>query len=392
MSESLQKTVVFLGPYAPPSYFSTRYFMPEMRALGYRVLYWNVGRLLGYDMKIPRADMGVMEYREVFSLRELRQLIRRENRTETVFVPQISRSLEGLPVLRLLDRAKVTTAFFGWGYLPYSDQRYAGVLEKIKKILRARRKLEVIRSVFSAVRLRLQPKLRAYDVVFTAGSFAAELHAREARRMIPVRHFDLETAQAVGEEPGQDVGACVFIDAYLPFHPDFRINKRETVDPKSYFESINKCFDRIEEITGRPVVIAVCPKADYQENPYGGRKLVLGKTYQLIRDSSLVITHVSTAVSFAVLHRKPIISLYSSEINALHPEYSVATRALGDILHCPLIDMNHCQFDFSTVMSIDETGYAHYCRKFIVSTEDPRPSAQIVVATFDELTSGATGH
>ncbi len=76
---------------------------------------------------------------------------------------------------------------------------------------------------------------------------------------------------------------------------------------------INKFFGFIEELMGIRVVIAAHPKYTEEDNVYSGRSF-LKDTEQLIKYSSGVFLHYSSAVSFAVIHKKPVCFISADEI------------------------------------------------------------------------------
>lgn len=104
----------------------------------------------------------------------------------------------------------------------------------------------------------------------------------------------------------------VFLDEFVPFHPDNINRKVSDCEPDKYYRSINKIFDQIELRFNCNVVIAAHPRSNYVINPFGDRKIEYGNTQNLVFSSMAVLMHASTSVSFAILGGKPIISLISS--------------------------------------------------------------------------------
>ena len=110
----------------------------------------------------------------------------------------------------------------------------------------------------------------------------------------------------------------VFIDQYLPFHPDMQISKQSFyLDPNIYYKGLRKIFDSIEKKTNYHVVIAAHPKASYKENQdyFGGRKIIYGfNSSAIISRAKLVILHYSTAINYSIIYRKPILFVTSDEL------------------------------------------------------------------------------
>ncbi len=105
-----------------------------------------------------------------------------------------------------------------------------------------------------------------------------------------------------------------------------------------YFPALQAFFEKIELEYGIPVVIAGHPNSENDDSymtRMGGRGVVYGKTAALAIAASLVIIHGSTATSFAVLARKPLISLTSMQLD--RSSYGRHIRAMSFALGSRLI-------------------------------------------------------
>ena len=113
-------------------------------------------------------------------------------------------------------------------------------------------------------------------------------------------------------------GICVFLDEAATHHPDFGIFGLKPLTPGNYFDGMNGFFSHIEKMTGLEVVVAAHPKANYREaeNPFVGRRIIFGSTAELVSQSSAVIAHASTSISFGVLFRKPIVLVVTDEMKS----------------------------------------------------------------------------
>jgi hypothetical protein len=110
----------------------------------------------------------------------------------------------------------------------------------------------------------------------------------------------------------------VYIDQYLPYHPDFySINNQNPLDEKGYYEILCRFFDKVENLTGLKVKIAAHPKAYYYDkmHVFGNREIVHGyNSFPIVTEAKFVLMHYSMAISHAILLRKPIIFLTSSAL------------------------------------------------------------------------------
>ena len=112
-------------------------------------------------------------------------------------------------------------------------------------------------------------------------------------------------------------GTAVFIDNGVTEHPDFlELGTKNYCTPEKYFPSINNFFDIIENQFGLKVIIASHPRivdTTKLERHYN-RKVICGSTAELVMNSSLVFSHASTAVNFAVLWKKPLLIISTEEL------------------------------------------------------------------------------
>lgn len=100
----------------------------------------------------------------------------------------------------------------------------------------------------------------------------------------------------------------VFIDEYYPLHPDVDIKASDWISAKFYYEKVNSFLEEYSKKMNVSCGIAVHPRADYQQNPFNF-KLYHKQTAELVCNAKIIVGHASTAFSFAVLDKKPIIQL-----------------------------------------------------------------------------------
>jgi hypothetical protein len=111
----------------------------------------------------------------------------------------------------------------------------------------------------------------------------------------------------------------LFIDENLPGASDWLLlNIPPPITEEIYFVKLEEAFQKIEKSYNLPIVIAGHPRdqdvADYSSK-FNGRKVVFMNTARLVVGSFFVVTFASTAVSFAVLGRKPILFLSIREMS-----------------------------------------------------------------------------
>lgn len=168
----------------------------------------------------------------------------------------------------------------------------------------------------------------------------------------------------------------LFIDENLPGASDWLLlNIPPPIKKEIYFVRLEEAFQKIEKFYNLPIVIAGHPRDQDVEgysSKFNGRKVVFMNTAKLVLDSILVVTFASTAVSFAVLGRKPILFLMLREMT--RGRYFGDAEAIAQSLALPQIyvdDLDEALQLFST-NQINSSRYDTYIQDYLcneLSTE-----------------------
>jgi hypothetical protein len=205
--------------------------------------------------------------------------------------------------------------------------------------------------------------------------------------------MDYETVRTLKANPPPDTTTAVFIDEFHPFHPDLLgMGLSPPVTPEYYFDRLRTLFSRIEDELGLRVIVAACPRADYENRPglfgsgrFGVREILRNSTARLVAQSRLVIAHRSTAIGFAIMFGKPVLQV-ATKISYRHssqrPFFDAFSEALGKPIR--FID-DLTNLDLSDAFTIRHDLYARYITDFI---KDPSSSARgYWEIVFDALTT-----
>ena len=96
-----------------------------------------------------------------------------------------------------------------------------------------------------------------------------------------------------------------------PFHPDQKHIKQDKINAKEYYKKIEIFLLELEKKTGLETIIALPPKTNlfFPEllDFFPNRLCFINKTAELIKYSEMVVMQKSTAISFALLFKKPIL-------------------------------------------------------------------------------------
>lgn len=161
--------------------------------------------------------------------------------------------------------------------------------------------------------------------------------------------------------------SAVFLDEYLPFHPDFSYcSMAAPLKPEDYYPAICEFFNKVEAELGIKIIVAAHPKSNYEDLPdyFEGRQVIRGQTAKLVRESKFVLAHASYSINFAVLFKKPVIFL---TLDKLKPSFQGAlVDVMSGALNKKAINLNGpYQIDWNTELSIDEQSYEQYKHRYI---------------------------
>lgn len=180
---------------------------------------------------------------------------------------------------------------------------------------------------------------------------------------------------------------AVFIDEYVPFHPDYiYMGVEPYVSADKYYPPLNKIFKHIETQLGLEVIIAAHPRSHYESHPdyFEGRKCIRGQSVKLIRESKLVLSHSSTALNFANLFYKPILFITSSELNRSYQGPFIKEMANRFGKKPIFIDKNN-DIDWEFELTVNKNHYNNYRRDYIKTKHsEDLPFWQIVANRLKE--------
>lgn len=176
-----------------------------------------------------------------------------------------------------------------------------------------------------------------------------------------------------GKPYNPESGLGVFIDEYLPFHPNYSyFDIRPYVTADNYYPVINKFFANLENRFGAHIRIAAHPRSNYQtkQDYFGARPVLKDKTVELLMMSSFVIAHASTAINLAVLLNKPIIFITTDEIKS-SPE-GVWIDNLASLLGRRIHNLNKgVDINLDEEIKIDHALYEKYRNDYIKRSGSP---------------------
>jgi len=196
--------------------------------------------------------------------------------------------------------------------------------------------------------LAIRKNVFAADIALLAGNKSLDFFTKKASQIIWIGSHDFHHFNKANLDLKANRKLCInesfvlFVDDCLPSANDWKLLDLEPpVTADGYYPALRSFFQRIESLYDCRVIIAGHPNSEsddsYASN-MGGRTVRFGETASLVLQSSLILVHGSSAVSFAVLARKPAMFLTTQELDQSY--YGVNVRTMADILGSPLVYMD----------------------------------------------------
>ena len=131
------------------------------------------------------------------------------------------------------------------------------------------------------------------------------------------------------------------------------------------------------------IIISAHPTSEYNTDQFNGRKIYRLKTAELISNAKYVLSHHSTAVSYAVLNYKPIIFLTINDWEGEYEDYAI--KEFSKSLKSSFINIDNIKSnDDIEINCVVKNIYDQYKYNFVVSKEsEGLQSSKIILNEFN---------
>jgi hypothetical protein len=282
------------------------------------VEFWDVSYF--FRGELNQAGTLSPSYSHTFkSYNEVKTKLKSKENSDALFVMLISYDGRRAFFYRLFSKYSCRMLYIRWGVMPVT------YIAKHHKILsRLDNPFKLIADIFYIIKAKFYQKLKLvkpFEIVFAAGQSC--MSDNYCTKMVPINLCDFDNHKIlINSRLGRLVKEkyAVYLDTFLPFQSDLKVDNRPVVTPDLFYSSLNHFFQLIEKKYKVKVVIAAHPKSDYKTDVFNGRQILYGHTPRLVKDSEYVITEMSTAVSYAVINRKPLFFIYNDEMNVIYKD------------------------------------------------------------------------
>ncbi|OAZ03103.1 hypothetical protein [Flavobacterium succinicans] len=367
--------VVYLAYFPLTQRTYTNFYFEELLQNKIQVEYLDITHLF-YPDKIKMDSLDYEVTVKITSYKHLKDYLKEQNKSTTLYISIMTFEWRVFRLFRILTKYNINLGVFGAGVFPNSSiDNKSRVIRFLKAI-----SFERVKSLFANKLILFCKKrgfIKTYDYIFMAGEYGywglgigSEIDVQKAK-IIRVNTVDYD--QFILHKklpPVNDEEYIVFLDQYLPYHPDASYFNIKTVEPEPYFKEVNGYFDRLELATGKKVIIAAHPKAErYKEfNPYNGRPIFFNHSNDLVKEASLVLTHASTAVCFPICYKKKIVLLVSDYLNEVLPQFLMVAKSIENACDATIVKMDNEEEIYITEI-INTEKYSDFKYKYLTSKE-----------------------
>ncbi|MGJ1317226.1 hypothetical protein ACR776_01570 [Sphingobacterium spiritivorum] len=354
-----------------------------------KVEYWDLS-----DIFFPNAFSEKVFSPEQLFIKEFESYHALEKELElnidvkrTLFVSLMSFEGRIRKLLRILTRFNCTMSVFARNMFPVGYQLKSSFLSRLKS-LNYSSLINRLESVLLNYDLK-RGIVKGYDIIFQGG--------REGWKGIGRINYDFIKNSTVIRVNSDDYDSylnnlqcepviapdyILFLDEYLPLHPDTILFKIKNIPEEIYYKELNSFFNFVEQKTGLPIIIAAHPKAEKYKtkNFFEDRKVLFNKTVSLTKFAKYVIAHDSTSINFAISFRKPILFLSSENINKYISTVHNNVINFAAYLNLPHFLMENLEINL--VDDISELRYESYKYDFQTSPETENTLSQEIFKNF----------
>ncbi len=172
----------------------------------------------------------------------------------------------------------------------------------------------------------------------------------------------------------------LYIDQNFVNHPDFFIKKRKPFVDKKFYSNLEIFFSKIEKKYKTSIKIALHPKTSIKNKIFSNTKRISRKkTSLLIKNCKHVFAHYSTAISFAVLFRKPITFITTNHLKKNRQGYQ--TKIMSKLLRSQLLNIDEKK-EYKLVNSFNQFGYLNYKQNYIIHPKSDKKNTWISITNY----------
>ncbi len=282
----------------------------------------------------------------------------------------------------------------GW---PVINRNYKSINHKIYSKLKNLDGLKslylYIRNLFYSQINNLLPDITTH--VLVAGSaYNKMITAKKSKKSKIVNAHSIDYSEYIRarfqektNRPQIDKNAFL-LDSPDPYYSEDRVinGLRSHLTNGVWYPSLNFFFEHVEREFDVQVSVLGHYKSDFPSPSviFGNRSVFYHRTLEKIAGSKFVISRASTAVSFAVILRKPILFIFSRELMQDNQEMT-QIFSMAEQLGTTPININEPFPNLKNYLSVDLQKYRNYENMYLTSANLEISNYQIIIKEIVQL-------
>lgn len=362
------KTVIFVVQYPFSQRDYERFGVEILQNNGFDVQVWDLSKIMHPEIaKIPVAqNNSIIHLSKIFpNWNDVKENISKRSK-DSFLICLIGYEYGSYPLYRAMSKKRIPYAVLMSNALPQIDQNKR---DNIFKRLKNASLLDIINYVYQKLPHNLIGVSSA-SVVLAGGkaSLNSSYPVNKNTEILWLHTLDYDIFLNNSEKSThEEQKIAVFLDEFLPFHPDFiRMGIEPPERAEEYYPKLNRFFDAMEQNDNVKVVIAAHPRSDYEIRPdyFNGRTVIKNRTSSLIKKCESVIIHSSTSINFPIIYNKPLIFITS---NSLRKGYTGPyIDKIAQIFGKEPFNLDQLQnIDWKSEYTINKDAYAKYKEMYI---------------------------
>ena len=223
----------------PLKNLSKDFYVHELKNLkGLEVQFWNLTEIL-FGVK-TNEEKNIFEI-NINNHNQFKNEIRLQNNEKTLYIITIAFEYRALLLNYFLKKYNCKTLFFARGALPQYKR-----INKLNNI-NYHRIINFLKNKI-AFFFKYLKIVNTYDYLLISGldgyktiGVGSEIDLKKSKKYY-VNSIDKEIYDNADSKSVEKDNILVFIDEYMPFHPDFKLLNIETVPESEYYDELNLFF------------------------------------------------------------------------------------------------------------------------------------------------------
>jgi hypothetical protein len=294
-------------------------------------------------------------------------------RVETFY---INNSLQGIPVSCNVNRKFLSLTWFRSEFRKFASNPI-NFIYRFKSLI-----FETLSSKFKvkfnyhlvsgeSYKKIILNQLRSGTKIINAHSLDCSNYLRRLESCVPKKSSDRKS--------------IIFLDIGFPYSAsDLDLTHQKTeLSSTHWYQKLNDMFAILESQFNLKVIICGHYKTNYASPSqlFNGREVIYNRTMELVSNSQFVITIGSSAISYAVIHKKPIIFITSDAFKFSIVDQNIRQdfEQMAYELDSAILNLDHLPLIFEPLLKVNNEKYNSYFFKYMTSRRDTIPNFKIIL-------------